>query len=89
MRHFFASVAGESFRNEDGTDRQGIIAGCRVGDPLVLVPEPDNDHDENAIKVLREDWRAARLCRERGRRPDRQGPERLHDLRGHGAPPRR
>jgi hypothetical protein len=55
MRHFFGSVAGESFRNDDGTDRQAIIAGIRAGEPLELIAEPDNPHDENAIKVLRED----------------------------------
>jgi hypothetical protein len=55
MRHFFAKVAGESYRNADGSDRQAIIASCRVGEPLLLLPEPDNPHDENAIKVLRED----------------------------------
>ena len=54
MRHFFAHVAGESFRNDDGTDRQAIIARCRVGDWLFLVPEPDNAHDDNAIRVLTE-----------------------------------
>lgn len=55
MRHFFGSVAGESFRNDDGTDRQTIIAGIRVGERLELVAEPDNPKDENAIRVLRED----------------------------------
>jgi len=55
MHHFFAHVAGESFRNDDGTDRQAIIAGCRVGEPLLLEADPDNPHDENAVRVLRED----------------------------------
>lgn len=55
MRHFFAHVAGESFANDDGSDRQGIIASCRVGEPLLLVPDPDNTHDENAVRVLRPD----------------------------------
>jgi HIRAN domain-containing protein len=55
MRHFFASVAGESYRNDDGSDRQAIIATCRVGEALVLEAEPDNPHDENAVRVLRED----------------------------------
>ncbi len=53
MRHFFAHVAGESFRNADGSERQTIIARCRLGEPLVLEHEPDNPHDINAIKVLR------------------------------------
>jgi hypothetical protein len=29
--------------------------GIRAGEPLELIAEPDNPHDENAIKVLRED----------------------------------
>lgn len=53
MRHFFMSVAGETFRNADGSDRQAIIQRCRVGDPMRLEHEPTNSHDENAIRVLR------------------------------------
>lgn len=54
MRHFFAHVAGESFANDDGTDRQTSIAACRVGEALILEPEPDNPKDKNAVRVLRE-----------------------------------
>jgi len=53
MRHFFAHVAGESFRNDDGSDRQAIIQRCQVGEPLTLEHEPDNPHDINAVRVLR------------------------------------
>ena len=55
MRHFFANVAGESFHNDDGSDRQPIISRCRVGEALILDAEPDNPEDENAIRVLRLD----------------------------------
>jgi HIRAN domain len=56
VRHFFAQVAGESHRNdEDGSDRQAIIASCRVGELLFLDAEPDNPEDENAVRVLRRD----------------------------------
>jgi hypothetical protein len=55
VRHFFANVAGESFCNDDGSDRQPIIASCRVGEALILDAEPDNPEDENAIRVLRLD----------------------------------
>ena len=55
MRHFFAQVAGESHTNDDGSDRQAIIASCRVGEPLILDAEPDNPEDENAVRVLRQD----------------------------------
>jgi hypothetical protein len=54
LRHFFGHVAGESHRNDDGSDRQAIIPRCRVGELLVLQHEPDNPHDINAIRVLRQ-----------------------------------
>jgi hypothetical protein len=54
LRHFFGHVAGESYRNADGSDRQRIIPRCRVGELLVLKHEPDNPHDINAIRVLRQ-----------------------------------
>ena len=54
LEHFFGHVAGESHRNADGSDRQAIIPRCRVGDRLVLEHEPDNPHDVNAIRVLRQ-----------------------------------
>jgi hypothetical protein len=53
MRHFYGHVAGESFRNDDGTSRQAAIQRCEVGELLRLEPEPDNPHDRNAIRVLR------------------------------------
>jgi hypothetical protein len=54
LDHFFGQVAGESHRNDDGSDRQAIIPRCRVGELLVLEHEPDNPHDINAIRVLRQ-----------------------------------
>jgi hypothetical protein len=54
MRHFFSNVAGESYRNADGSSRQAIIPRCRVGEFLHLEHEPDNPHDINAIRVLRQ-----------------------------------
>ena len=54
LEHFFGHVAGESHRNADGSDRRAIIPRCRVGDLLVLEHEPDNPHDINAIRVLRQ-----------------------------------
>ena len=54
LEHFFGHVAGESHRNDDGSDRQAIIPRCRVGELLVLEHEPDNPHDINAIRVLRQ-----------------------------------
>jgi HIRAN domain len=54
LEHFFGQVAGESHRNDDGSSRQAIILRCRVGEPLVLEHDPDNPHDINAIRVLRQ-----------------------------------
>jgi hypothetical protein len=62
--HFFAHVVGESFRNDDGSDRQTITPRCRVGDLLVLEPEPDNPRDINAIRVLRRNGEQIGLERE-------------------------
>lgn len=45
-RRFRLAVAGESFG-----DRQKVIARLKAGDPVRLVPEPDNPHDPFAIRV--------------------------------------
>jgi len=47
-RRFQSKIAGVTFRNPDGADRQKIVARCRVGDPLELVAEA-NRHDPNAM----------------------------------------
>jgi hypothetical protein len=51
-RWSLAAVAGESHRNRDGTDRQALIRdrAC-AGDPVQLVPEPDNPVDRFAVRV--------------------------------------
>jgi hypothetical protein len=49
---FLSAVAGEAQRNPDGTRRQDIIRCCRAGDAIELVPEPDNPHDPNAVRVM-------------------------------------
>jgi integrase len=54
LDHFFGQVSGESHRNDDGSDCQAIIPRCRVGELLVLEREPDNPHDINAIRVIRQ-----------------------------------
>jgi hypothetical protein len=46
-------VAGVAYRNLDGTQRQDIIQGMKVGEKLLLVPEPTNPHDKDAIQVVR------------------------------------
>jgi hypothetical protein len=53
FRHFFASIAGESHVNRDGSSRQAILARCHVAEPLRLEREPDNPVDPHALKVCR------------------------------------
>lgn len=51
-RWTFTAVAGESHRNDDGSDRQALIRDrLRIGDPVQLVPDPGNEFDRFAIKV--------------------------------------
>ncbi len=42
-------LAGESFKNADGSSRQAEIKRCRVGEPVLLTRDPPNSHDGNAI----------------------------------------
>ena len=51
-RHFFATLAGVSFLNDDGSDRQQILAQCAPREWLTLEPEPTNPFDKKAIGVL-------------------------------------
>ena len=44
-------VKGVTYVNPDWSSRQDIIKGCKQGDKLTLVREPDNQHDRNAVKV--------------------------------------
>lgn len=52
-RHLHTKVVGTTFENEDGSDRQIAIRKCRPGDAVVLVPEPENPVDPNAVKVCK------------------------------------
>lgn len=52
-RVFVVAVVGESFKNDDGSDRQAIIRSCRVGEAVALKHEPYNQFDPNAIAVCR------------------------------------
>lgn len=45
-------VVGESFDNPNGTSRQQIIATTELGTMAFLLPEPDNPHDPNAVRVF-------------------------------------
>lgn len=52
-RTFYTKVAGVSFDNSDGSSRQAIVRSCRSGEPVRLIREPDNPHDEFAVMVVR------------------------------------
>lgn len=45
------AVVGAAHRNEDGTDREAEIAVCEPGEPIHLIPEPENRFDRHAIAV--------------------------------------
>lgn len=45
-------VSGESFDNEDGTCRQNIIRSLKEEEAVFLIPDPKNQHDKKAIKVI-------------------------------------
>ena len=46
-----AYVIGVTYANADGSSRQEIIGNCRKGDELILLREPSNPYDIDAIKV--------------------------------------
>jgi hypothetical protein len=49
---FHSRVAGVSFRNADGSSRQGYIRDfCRPGMEIILRREPHNRYDSNAVAV--------------------------------------
>ena len=51
-RSFLVGVRGESHNNDDGTSRQDIIRRMRTNEPVQLKPDPTNQHDRWAVKVL-------------------------------------
>ncbi len=63
MKTYPVNVVGESFQNDDGSDRQKIIRRCRVGMPISLQPEPDNPYDSHAIAVVSEHGQIGYLAR--------------------------
>lgn len=73
LRHSFAKVAGVTFPNDDGSERQAIIRQCKSGERLILRHDPDNQYSEFAIQILREndeqlghapEYLAERICQE-------------------------
>jgi hypothetical protein len=52
-RTFYIRVAGVTYPNADGSDRQSIVARCMAGERVLLAREPDNPHDRLAVRVVR------------------------------------
>jgi hypothetical protein len=48
------AVVGAKHKNADGSDRELEIEACAPGEPVELVPEPENEHDPHAIAVFSE-----------------------------------
>ena len=46
------AVVGIGYANADGSSRKANIQRMRPGDPIELVPEPDNEHDPYAVAVF-------------------------------------
>ena len=46
------AVVGAAHPNADGSNRQFEILLCHAGEPVTLVPEPQNPHDRNAVAVF-------------------------------------
>lgn len=53
IRHLFSKVAGVTFENKDGSDRQQIVSMCKPREYLSLVHEPSNRYSDVATQVLR------------------------------------
>jgi hypothetical protein len=50
---FYSKVAGVTFENDNGSDRQQILKKCKLGEKLLLIHSPIEGHP-NAVKVCRE-----------------------------------
>lgn len=51
----YTRVAGVTYPNADGSDRQSLVALCRVGERIEFVRERNNPHDPFAVRVERWD----------------------------------
>ena len=48
---FHSRVAGVTFENDDGVNRQDLLPKLNSGANLELRLEPENPHDENAVEI--------------------------------------
>lgn len=49
---FKTRIAGVTYHNEDGIDRQSLLKSCCAGERVELRREPDNPYDKFAIAVI-------------------------------------
>jgi hypothetical protein len=52
MQEFTLAVVGIDFPNVNGSNRRSEAMMTLPGEPVVLVPEPKNRHDRNAVAVI-------------------------------------
>lgn len=52
----YTQIVGVTKKNEDGTSRQDLLAGCEVGDEVYLERDQFNKYDPNAIEVFDGDY---------------------------------
>ncbi len=53
FEHIISKVVGVTYPNDDGTERQDVIARCNEGEQLILQHDKENRFSEVATKVLR------------------------------------
>lgn len=53
VQHFFTKVVGVTHSNDDGSNRQTIIATCMPAEKLILEHDESNRFDPNAVRVSR------------------------------------
>ena len=46
------AVVGAAHKNADGSSRLEEIFRCEPGEAVLLIPEPENEHDRHAIAVF-------------------------------------
>ena len=51
LREFHTKVVGVTFNNDNGTSRQAILRGCRVGEDIIFKPVPTKEYPD-AIGVF-------------------------------------
>lgn len=50
-QNFYTKIAGVTFDNDNGTNRQELLRLSKPGDRLFLVPSP-NEYNDTAVKVM-------------------------------------